>query len=237
MNDKVILDGLFYRLKDIQESKSILHINDLKIDGKPYLSFYSEVTARYKKIKKLPLYLYDDLSFFYSDLIHFTSLLFLFRPYINDAAKENGTYSQNWYDAKYLSYASILHSTVYNFWDRIGDLLNCFFETGLPDNSVYIGRVISNFPVDDNISMNFQQLKEIYINHVRHIVSERDEDAHNQSIVASHFYGIIIAEGEDQKQKTQLKFSLPDIFKDQIEFANKGFELSVCLIKERCQKL
>ncbi len=160
MKDKDRLDRLFYRLKEIKEAEGILHISEITPNGKHPLTYYSEVTKEYKSIKMPALFLYDDFSFFSNDLVHFTSLLFLLRPFINDATKEAGTYFQNWYDARYLSSASILHSAVYNFWDRIGDLLNCFFATGLPEDRVYMGRVISNFPASDSKYDIFQQIKE-----------------------------------------------------------------------------
>ncbi len=132
MKDKELLDGLFFRLKDIKDAEGILHISELTIDGKHPLTFYSDVTSHHARIREVPLFLWDDFFFISNDLVHFTLLLFLLRPFINDATKEAGTYHQNWYDAKYLSYASVLHSAIYNFWDRIGDLLHCFFATGLP---------------------------------------------------------------------------------------------------------
>lgn len=233
MNDKDILNNLFYRLNEIMKNEGIQHISEIKFDNKHPLTFFSKITDNSISIKKPPLFLYDDFFFLSNDLVHFTLLLFLFRPFINDPAKENGTYFQNWYDARYLSYSSVLHSTVYNFWDRIGDLINCFFNTGLPENSVYIGRVISNFPKDCRDSKYFQQLEEIYMNKIRHLILERNEDAHNQSIVTGHYFNIILAKGEDQVEKAKLKFSLPEIFKEQIELAYNGFELALHLIKEK----
>ena len=233
MNDKELLDLFFYKSNEVMKSHGILHISEREIDGKHPLSFYSEITDNRKKLTDLPLFLYEDLFFFSNDLIHFTIYLFILRPFINDSRKEKGTYFQNWYDARYLSYASILHSSVYNFWDRVGDLLNCFFETGLPKENVYIGRVLSNFPNESKDSMYYQELSDIYTNHVKNIVFDRNEDAHNQSIVTSHYYGIILKHGEDQDKMTEIKFGLPEIFKGQIEYANRGFELALRLIEEK----
>lgn len=236
MDDKELLDGLFYRLKDIKEAEGILHINEINLDGKHPLTYYSEVTSHHSSIKKVPLFLWEDLFIISNDLVHFTSLLFLFKPFINVATKEHGTYFQNWYDAKYLSYASVLHSAVYNFWDRIGDLLNCFFATGLSDDRVYISRVLNNFPLEHKGSSIFQQLNEIFINRVRPVVFERNEDAHNQSIATSHIYGVILARGDKQREHTELKLRWPDLFKEQISLAYKGFELALRLIEERAKK-
>lgn len=236
MDDKALLNGLLYRLKDIKEAEGILHINEFSPDGKHPLTFYSEVTSHHTYIRKVPLLLWDDLLFISNDLVHFTSLLFLLRPFINDATKEAGTYFQNWYDARYLSYASVLYSAVYNFWDRIGDLLHCFFATGLRDDRVYMSRVLNNFPAAHKASANFQQMNEIFMNHIRPIVFERNEDAHNQSTATRHFYGPIRARGDKQREQTELKFRLPDLFKEHIGLAYKGFELALRLIEERVQR-
>ncbi|NHZ85848.1 MAG: hypothetical protein GWP19_08200 [Planctomycetia bacterium] len=233
MNDKDILNNLFNRLNEIMKNEGIQHISEIKFDNKHPLTFFSEITDNSISIKKPPLFLYDDFFFLSNDLLHFTLLLFLLRPFINDPVKENGTYFQNRYDARYLSYSSVLYSTVYNFWDRIGDLINCFFNTGLPENSVYIGRVISNFPKDCRDSKYFQQLEEIYMNKIRHLILERNEDTHNQSIVTGHYFNIILAKDEEQVEKAKLKFNLPEIFKEQIELAYNGFELALLLIKEK----
>ncbi|MHA1729165.1 MAG: Cthe_2314 family HEPN domain-containing protein [Promethearchaeota archaeon] len=233
MSDKDLLDSLFYRLSEIMKSEGIQHISEIKIDNKHPLTFYSEIIDNSISKKKPPLFLYDDFFFLSNDLIHFTLLLFLLRPFINDPRKEKGTYFQNWYDARYLSYSGVLHSTVYNFWDRIGDLLNCFFNTGLSENSVYIGRVISNFPIDCRDSKYFQHLEEIYSQKIRHLILQRNEDAHNQLIITGHYFNIVLAKGEDQLEKAELKFSLPEIFKEQINLAHTGFELALRLIKEK----
>lgn len=99
MDDKQLLNGLFYRLKNIKETEGILHIGELTPNGKHPLMFYSEITSHHTKIKDEPQFLWDDLVCLSNDLVHFTSLLFLLRPFINDATKESGTYHQNWYDA------------------------------------------------------------------------------------------------------------------------------------------
>jgi hypothetical protein len=237
IDDKQLLDGLFYRLKNIKETEGILHINELTFNGKHPVTFYSEITCHHAKIKDKPQFLYDDFFCISNDLVHFTSLLFLLRPYINNATKEAGTYHQNWYDARYLSYTSALHSAIYNFWDRIGDLLHCFFATGLSDHCVYIGRVLNNFPKAHKKSIIFQQINKIYEGHVRPFVSERNEDAHNQSIPTTYYWRELLARDDKQRERTELKLRLPELFKEQIDFAYQGFELALCLIEERGQKL
>lgn len=237
MDDMKLINGLKNRLKEIKEVEGILHINELSPEGKHFLTFYSEVTSQHMQKRKLPLLLEDDLFFISNDLVHFSSLLFMLRPFINDAKKEAGTYHQNWYDARYLSYASVLRSAVYNFWDRIGDLLHCFFATGLHDDKVYMGRVLNNFPAVHKDSVNFRQLHEIFTDHVRSLVDDRNEDAHTQSLATSHFYGIILVRGNKQREQTENKHRLPDFFKEQISLSYKGLILALRLIEERADRI
>lgn len=237
MNDKDLLNCLFYRLKEIKTAKDILHISELKPNGKDPLTFYSEVTSQKAHIKEVPIFLYDDLFFISNDLVHFTSFLYLLKPFINDVMKEGGTYFQNWYDARYISYAAILHSSVYNFWDRIGDLLYCYFPTGLSYDKVYIGRVLNNFPKAHENSPNFQKLNDIYNGRVRSLIKERNEDAHNQSTATTHYYNVILRKYDQQKEKIQIKLQLPDIFKEQISLAYEGFLCALFLISENCDDI
>ena len=76
MNDKTLLNSLFYRLKEIKTAKDILHISELKPNGKDPLTFYSEVTNQKAHIKEVPIFLYDDLFYISNDLVHFTSFLY-----------------------------------------------------------------------------------------------------------------------------------------------------------------
>ena len=179
------------------------------------------------------------MIFFISATTSYTlrHFLFLLRPLINVATEEAGTYHQNWYDARYLSYASTLYSAIYNFWDRIGDLLNCFFITGLGDANVYIGRVLNNFPSMHKDSTIFKQINQIYKDQVIAFVSKRNENDHRQSVPTTHFNRIILAKGNEQSEQTKLKLCLPDLFKEQINLAYQGFELALRLIEERGHKV
>ncbi len=237
IDDKQMLDGLFYRLNDITETEGILHIAECTPNHKHPLTFYHEITSHHAQIRDVPQFLWDDFFYISNDLVHFTSLIFLLRPLINVATEEAGTYHQNWYDARYLSYASTLYSAIYNFWNRIGDLLNCFFETGLGDVNVYIGRVLNNFPSMHKDSTIFKQINRIYIERVRTFVYKRNENDHSQSVPTTHFNRIILAKDNEQLEQKKLKLCLPDLFKEQINLAYQGFELALRLIEERGHKV
>lgn len=233
MSDMQVILPLFNRLNEIQIEKSLVHLEKIELDGKHPLTHFSEVTHNYVSKKKVPLFLYDDFFFLSNDLVHFTSLLFFLRPLINDPRNEGGTYFQNWYDARYLSYASVLHYAVYNFWDRLGDLLHCFFDTGLHDNRVYVSRVLNNLSPAVKLSEHFKDLSNMYMTNVAKLINDRNTDAHTSSLVTDHYFKIILARGEDQKVQAQKKMELPELFKNQIGYAHKGFELVLSLIQDK----
>lgn len=233
MDDKEILYELFNQLKQFQEAESLFHISGITIDDKLPRAFYTDVTDQHIKIHEVPLFLYEDFSFLSNTLVHFTSLLYMLQPFIN---KEADTYDQNIYDEKFLTYTGILNSTVYNFWNRIGNLLYCFFETGLSDDQVNIGRVLNNFPNANKESSYFKRINEIYSDSVRPLVNERHEDVHNQSFVTSRFYEIILARGEERREHLEHKLQIPEQFKEQINLAYEGFEIALRLIEERIPK-
>ena len=62
--------------------------------------------------------------------MYIISILELLHPNINNAVKEGGTYNQTREDHLYLRYAGFGFQAIYNYWDRIGDILDIFFHTG-----------------------------------------------------------------------------------------------------------
>ena len=48
-----------------------------------------------------------------------------------------------------------------------------------------------------------------------------------------HYYGVILAKGDKQKEQTEHKLHLPNLFKEQVDLAYQGFELALRLIEER----
>lgn len=120
---------------------------------------------------------------------------------------------------------------VYNFWDRIGDLLYCYFATGLPPGSVYVGRVLNNMSKEVRKSPYYLRLVAIYESNVKEFVKDRNVDAHNQSMASRRYYDTILARGKTQAEQVAAKYRLPEMLKEQISLANEAFELALILIE------
>ena len=63
MNDKDILNNLFYRLNEIMKNEGIQHISEIKFDNKHPLTFFSEITDNSISIKNRPYFYMMIFSF------------------------------------------------------------------------------------------------------------------------------------------------------------------------------
>lgn len=149
-------------------------IGSLEFGEKNVMPFFSDVLRRKDSLKPLPFSdfkIYDELAFISKDLKYYTALLYFFRPYITDSS--DGTYFQTLEDRRYMMFASICFQSIYNFWDRIGDLLNLYFKTGLQDSSVYYSRVLHNFPSQYKKSENYIWLNQTFDLEVKAFLGKR----------------------------------------------------------------
>lgn len=231
------LDRHLYAEYDDRELKCL---DEYKIDTKNAFSFYHDVIDKKDRINNFNCVdLIFDIQFISHDIKFLTGLLFLLRPFINIPSEEEGTYFQNRYDSKYLTFASIAHQNVYNFWDRIGDLLYFFFETGLEERKVYFATVISNIPNKYRTSGYYIKLNNLYESHIKSLLTTRTQIVHYKQIETKHYLGtsqnnndqLIINELEKEKR------GYPEYFKNHLEHCNVGFEYALKLIMELPDKV
>lgn len=131
-------------------------------------------------------------------------------------------------------FASISFQSVYNFWDRVGDLLDIFFKTGLPESSIYFSRVLNNFPQDYKKSENFKWLDTHYHSEIKKFLGQRDNIVHSYQLECEYYWRVLEAKMDTSKTKTiqEEKESFPDKFKRQIDLMLQGFEKALKLIEE-----
>jgi len=114
-----------------------------------------------------PIDNFHDLINCNSDLRHYTSLLFYYRPYVNIPEQEIikhkdltiYTYFQNMYDRRYCQFASICYEKLYNYCDRVGDFLANYYSLKIPQNKIYFDSVMSNLQNVEKLKTNIYFLK------------------------------------------------------------------------------
>ncbi len=164
-----------------QAAEGLQNISTVQFEGKTSVEFFSAVLRKKKSLFPLPysdFKIHDELDFITKDIKYFTGVLYFLKPYIVDTSRTHGMYRQNLADHRYLTYASSCVQAIYNYWDRIGDLLHLYFQTGLRLDKVYLGMVINNFPVAYKQEPEYIALKELYDNNLNEFLNERNQVVH-----------------------------------------------------------
>ncbi len=103
-------------------------IYNYEIEGKNSLEFFSDVVRSKNRLKEFEAkfgfdgQFYNDFMNISYNMEYFIALCSIYQPYINNEFADE-VYIQNMYDYRYLMYINIGIQFIYNFWDRVGDLL------------------------------------------------------------------------------------------------------------------
>lgn len=235
MDKKLIL---FYQFDDevrkLYNEIPLHHLSEIKIDGRNTADIFTNILRSKNSIKPLPysdFKIHDELDFITKDIKYLTALTFFFRPYINDPVKEE-SYHQTIEDRRYLLFVSLTVQCIYNFWDRIGDLLDLYFHTGLRDTSIYFGRVLHNLPTVYKGNDYYKFLMSVYETDLKPFLANRDEVVHNYQIECKMYWGALeYISNKKELEKLQIeKESYPHLFKYHLDLTFKGFENAIKLI-------
>jgi hypothetical protein len=190
--------------------------------------------------------LFDDICYCNEDLGYFTSQLHLYRPFLNNPSSEgvafgDGIIFPNFtsvYDKRYNTIASTCSEKLYNFWDRIGDLINLFFP--LPEGkNIYFPSTIDRIPVEFQNSEHYKWLKEFRDGKYKLANDERIQAVHYNTKESQLRYkhlencsdAMSMAEYQTERE------SLADDFKDSLSDMITGFIHTLHFLKEVNHKL
>lgn len=181
-------------------------LGEIKIGSENSIQFYNRIVRSTKNIKQFEysdFKLFDELDFISKDIKYYTALLYFFRPNITDSSI-SGTYHKTLEDRRYMMFASVGYQSIYNYWNRIGNLLDKFFKTGLPDNSIYFSRVLNNFPQQYKNSHNYQWLNNTYNSEIKNFLSQRDDIVHSYQLECD-FYWRFLNSMNDKDQLSHIQ--------------------------------
>ncbi len=224
-------------LREKYKELQIKHLNEVDLPGGSNASILSNILRSKSPVVPLPysdFKLLHEMDFITQDLKYIIGTLFLLRPYINNPAAENNTYSQTVGDRRYLMHVTFGLQAIYNFWDRIGDLLWHYFSTNLAERDVYFNRVIERIPEPYNKTSSYLDLKSIYDTDLKSVMRDRIETVHYFQPESRHYWGHVENYHEKDKIKEMFeeKFGYADLMKKNLALAIKGFELMLNLIDQ-----
>jgi hypothetical protein len=186
---------------------------------------------------------FDDLIFCSDEIMYFTAQLFLYKPFVNNPYKERYWFVNGWVypnmqnlPAKRFSMASsIVLEKLYNYWDRIGDLINIYFPGLIKSKTkVYFSTVVDSIPEAFRNSENYSWLKTFRDNQYKEINNKRIDVVHYITNDTAFKHKHIEAVTNEQAILDLLaaRDALPEYFEDQINLTLDGFVRTVQFIEE-----
>lgn len=178
-----------YEEQNLTSLRGLIPQHDYEIDGKQVLSWYYKSiepwqrrpgnAVNYKEIM-------DDLSFCSDELMYFTANLFLYRPFLNNPAREGENFNgkmlypnrQNMYAKKYNMFTDVVSEKAYNYWDRIGDLIASLFPERIKSKNIYFSTAMKAIPVEYHACEAYLWLKEFLDNEYVKMNNQRKQIVH-----------------------------------------------------------
>lgn len=168
-----ILDQKKKLLKDYieaihQMSKSHEIISNHKLpkqfDGKNATTFFIDITRMTKNrgIITKDFDVFDDIARCHQDIVICLGEILISKPFISDFTRHPTnagdktvySYFPSIYDKHYLAGCSRAIELLYNFWDKIGDIIAKYLTPAIPEKQVYFSTVCDSMKSFDNHSLS-----------------------------------------------------------------------------------
>ncbi|MCX6276781.1 MAG: Cthe_2314 family HEPN domain-containing protein [Bacteroidetes bacterium] len=186
--------------------------------------------------------LFDDLIFCSDEIQFFLANMYLYRPFINNPLKDitifNGKVLHlnypNIESSRYSMFGSSVSEKFYNYWDRIGDLINLFFPNQLNKRDVYFSKVIDIIPPEFHDSTNYRWLKNFKDEAYCELNSKRRNLVHYTTEFTNfqHVHHVNPFDEQIIEELYNTRFGLADYYKGHVNQTLVGFEKCLLFLNE-----
>lgn len=228
-----------YRKRFFLNFQSEISVNNSEENNE--LFDYQTVEIQNEKIWKLSF----DIKNCNDDLKLFLANLYLFHPYINNPTKEKRhirgvvfhSYNQNFSDWNYSSLVSCCFEKLYNYWDRIGDIIALYLNLDINERFVGFETVIVNLERKGIYSNdeNFVFLKLFKDTEFKEFNKFRKEVVHYNQFETTYRYDFIFKYNHNEEKINEIwkwKNNMPEYFKRHLELSLIGYKHCVKFIEE-----
>jgi hypothetical protein len=220
---------------DLQCLRGLNH--EYQLNGKNIYKWYHEATHFFEgKNKKFNFSMnIDDLILKSDEIMYFTANVILYEKFMNDPSKdviiiEGGRplfrNFQNIPSKRFDFFSDACIEKLYNYWDRIGDLIAACVTSGLKEREIYFSTAVEKIPDKLKDNENFKWLKLFQMTKFKEINEKRINIVHYSSTETDFRYEHLKASTDETKIKElmQKRRSLPHFFKEAIGDTLKGFQ-------------
>lgn len=185
---------------------------------------------------------FDDLIFCSDEIMYFLAHMYLYRPYLNNPVKDGFFFGdgmlypnyQNLEAKRYSMFSNIVSEKLYNYWDRIGDLIATYFPTLIKPDKVFFPKAIEIIPCEYHNDENYKWLKEFKENSYRKLNQIRKLTVHYTTEDTQFKHRHLSGSGKKEQMEELFndRYALADTFKVQLDLTLTGFEKTLLLIEK-----
>lgn len=231
---------------------SLANLEELKFDGENALGFLSRITKTRNKLNnrgEFDLITHDLVNSVSSDIRFALANAYLYFPHTNNFIKEVQTYSDGQEiptffmkieDKRFFFYVNTVFEKLYIFWDRIGDILAKSFNLDIREDRVYFSTVMSALEEKLLLTESGRWLKVFHENEYNNILNRLRIKIVHYRQKDTYFYmewlKMTTKHATDPSQIARLqqeKEELLPLLREQLHFANMGFENMVRFIADQ----
>lgn len=172
--------------------------------------------------------------------------MYLYRPYINNPIQDGHPIGdmmlypnlQNREAKRYSMFSAIVAEKIYNYWDRIGDLIATYFPDLIKPSAADFARAIDIIPKSYQENANNQWLKNFKENQYKELNTKRRQYVHYKT-ADTQFKHEHLMKSTDIVEMEKLVFDrndLADYYKEQHKLTLLGFEKTMLLIEAITEK-
>lgn len=233
-------------IEQVCKDKQIFCLFDdqIVIDGKNAKSFAIDITRKPELINT-PIHDFNTIDDIFRASQEIKSLfgeVLLLNPYITNYISNpvlfNGTtiytYFPTFIDQRFFQTTGILFESLYNYWDKIGDILAAYLKLDLISTQIYFPTVIDNIPKEFHSSDNYKWLKNFRSEEYNRLNKKRKSVVHYKHL-ESNFHEEYSKnfKKKDELEKLYIEqMGLSIFLNDQVRKTIKGFEIAFNLLNE-----
>jgi hypothetical protein len=230
-----------YELKSLRGFK-----NECILNGRPLLAWHHDATwkcsakynGQFNHQKN-----FDDILFCSEELLYFTASLYLYRPYINNPLKQAFPYGgemiypnyQNHYAKMYSMFANIASQIVYNYWDRVGDMIASFFPDKIDPTRVFFTTALDTIPDQFHSSENYLWLDNFRRKDYKELNEKRKQVVHYTTTETDYKYKHLEKGSKDKEAMEKIQAereAIPEFYKKHIDLTLEGMAQTLSLLEE-----
>lgn len=230
---------------------SLVNFDSIKFDDENALGFLSKIRKTRAELNhdgQFDLITHDLIYSVSSDIQFALANAYLYFPHANNFINETRnygdgtsipTYFVKTADKRFFFYINSTFEKLYNFWDRIGDILAKSFDLSIREERIYFSTVIESLESKLLSSKSGQWLKVFREGPYREILNRLRKKIVHYRQKDTYFYTewlkSVISGSNSYDQITKLqqeKDELLPLLKEELHLANIGFEMMVRFIAE-----